>query len=227
MGHLAWKLFGQQAAGLSAFFAAYLLSGFLTWQWNLALALVLGIGAFIGYIICNSKDFLDGLWLFPILFSAASGFAVGIYFCRFDSLFFWNFPTLLLAYGISLCNALLQYPGTGVCARWQKIAAGAVAAGTLALSIACFCNWGAGLALREGAFVLLFLFILLFGEFFYVWLGGDVRHKMSLAFCAAFFVVLFVVLLVVTEGDIADGIGDAFVGGSAGEKKRKRRGRLK
>ena len=79
-----------------------------------------------------------------------------------------------------------------------------------------------------GAFFLIYLlFILLFGEFFYVWLGGDVRHKMNLAFCAAFFVVLFVVLLVVTEGDIADGIGDAFVGGSAGEKKRKRRGRLK
>lgn len=76
----------------------------------------------------------------------------------------------------------------------------------------------------EAAFVFLFLFALLTGECFYIWLGGDVRHKTNLAFCAAFFVVLFVVLLIVTEGDAADGIGDVFVGGVGdGSKTRKRR----
>lgn len=227
MGTLAWKLFGQQAAGLGAFFAAYYLSGFLPQPAVIALASVFGAGAFIGYIVCSVRNVPDGLWLFPVLFSAAAGFSAGICFCRFESRFFENWPTAAAAAGISLVNALVQFPrGRVPRGRVRTAAAGLIAAGTLALSVFCFCRWNGenALAYREAAFVFVFLFMLLLGEFFYIWLGGDVRRKTNLAFCAAFFAVLFAVLLIVTEGDAADGIGDALTGGT-GEGGEKRRGR--
>lgn len=214
MGANAWKLFGQQVAGLGSFALAYFLSGFLPQGWNIALAIVIGLGAFIGYIVCCSKDFLDGLWLFPLLFSAASGFAVGIYFCLFDCLFFGNWKTFAVAAAISLAIALVSFPDpAGRPQLWQKIAGCIIAAGALAFSVYCFTRWGDGLAWREAAFVFLFLTFLLLGECAYLCFGGDMRHKSNLAFCAAFFVVLFIVLLIVTEGDAADGIGDVFIGG--------------
>ena len=88
---------------------------------------------------------------------------------------------------------LFDDTGGGV-ALWRKIACTLVAAGTLALSVVCFCNRNGdgAFVFREAAFVFLFLFALLTGECFYIWLGGDVRHKTNLAFCAAFFIVLFV-----------------------------------
>ena len=230
MGADAWKLFGQQAAGLGCFWFAYFLSGFLPQGANIALAVIIGVGAFIGYIVCSIADFLDGLWLFPLLFSAAAGFAIGVYFCLFDSLFFGNWRTFALAAAISLAIALVVFPNfSGSPQLWQKIGGGIVAAGALALSVYCFCRWGDGLAYREAAFVFLFLTFLLLGECAYLCLGGDMRHKTNLAFCAAFFIVFFVVLLVVTEGDAADGIGDVFVDGiggtdeSAGKSKKRRR----
>ena len=217
MGADAWKLFGQQAAGLGCFWLAYFLSGFLPQGANIALAIIVGVGAFIGYIVCCAKDFLDGLWLFPLLFSAASGFAIGIYFCLFDSLFFGNWKTFSLAAAISLAIALVAFPNfSGGPQLWQKIGGGIVAAGALALSVYCFCRWGDGPAWREAAFVFLFLTFLLLGECAYLCLGGDMRHKTNLAFCAAFFIILFIVLLIVTEGDAADGIGDVFVDGGSG-----------
>ena len=217
MGADAWKLFGQQAAGLGCFGLAYFLSGFLPQGANIAFAIILGIGAFIGYIVCCAKDFLDGLWLFPLLFSAASGFAVGIYFCLSDSLFFGNWRTFAIAAALSLVIALVAFPNlAGRPQLWQKIGGCIVAAGSLALSVYCFCRWGGGLAWREAAFVFLFLTFLLLGECAYLCLGGDMRHKTNLAFCAAFFIILFIVLLIVTEGDAADGIGDVFVDGGSG-----------
>ncbi len=71
---------------------------------------------------------------------------------------------------------------------------------------------------REGAFAMLFLFIVMAGEGLYLWTGGDFRHKMNLSFCAAFFVVLFVVLLIITEGDAADAL-DGFVPEGVGKNK--------
>ena len=230
MGADAWKLFGQQAAGLGCFWGAYFLSGFLPQGANIALAIIVGVGAFIGYIVCSLVDFLDGLWFFPLLFSAASGFAVGIYFCLFDSLFFGNWKTFALAAAFSLVIALVSFPNlAGRPQLWQKIGGCIVAAVALALSLYCFCRWGDGIAWREAAFVFLFLAFLLAGECAYLCLGGDMRHKTNLAFCAAFFVVLFVVLLIVTEGDAADGVGDVFADGiagtdvSAGKSKKRRR----
>ena len=229
MGSDAWKLFGQQAAGLGCFFAAYFLSGFLSMGCNIAFAIVIGVGAFIGYIICCAADFLNGLWLFPLLFSAASGFAVGIYFCRYESLFFGNWKIFAAAVAISFVNALLVFANfAGTPMLWQKIAGCIVAAGTMALAIFFFCRWDGGLVWREAAFVFLFLSFLLLGECAYLCLGGDMRHKSNLAFCAAFFVILFIVLLVVTEGDAADGLGDAVIGGvdvSPSGRRSKRRSR--
>lgn len=228
MGADAWKLFGQQTAGLGCFYLAYFLSGYMPQGANIALAIIVGLLAFIGYIICCSKDFLDGLWLFPLLFSAASGFAAGIYFCLHESLFFGNWKTFIAAAAFSLAIALVAFmPFAEGPVLWQKIGGSLVAAGALAACVYCFCNWGGGLAYREAAIVLLFLFMLLLGECAYLWRGGDLRHKSNLAFCAAFFVVLFVVLLIVTEGDAAEGIGDVFVGGAGSEKgaKGKRKGR--
>lgn len=228
MGADAWKLFGQQAAGLGCFWLAYFLSGFLPQGADIAFAAVIGVGAFVGYIVCCAKDFLDGLWLFPLLFSAASGFAVGIYFCLFDSLFFGNWKTFALAAAVSLAVALVAFPNVAAKPQlWQKLGGCILTAGSLALSVYCFCRWGNGLAWREAAFVFLFLTFMLSGECAYLCLGGDMRHKTNLAFCAAFFVVLFVVLLVVTEGDAAEGIGDAVIGGigdtdaSAGKSKKR------
>ena len=70
-----WAVAAEQAAGVGVFFAAYFVSGYLPMGANIALSVIVGIGAFVGYLVCNHKDFLDGLWLFPLLFSAATGFA--------------------------------------------------------------------------------------------------------------------------------------------------------
>ncbi len=96
------------------------------------------------------------------------------------------------------------------------------------LSVFCFCRWNADNAFffREAAFVFLFLFFLLTGVCLYLWQGGDIRHKMNLAFCAAFFIILFIVLLIVSEGDAADGIGGSIdFGGGGGKVRKKRKGK--
>ncbi len=96
------------------------------------------------------------------------------------------------------------------------------------LSVLCFCRWNADNAFffREAAFVFLFLFFLLTGVCLYLWQGGDIRHKMNLAFCAAFFIILFIVLLIVSEGDAADGIGGSIdFGGGGGKVRKKRKGK--
>lgn len=225
-----WAVAAEQAAGVGVFFAAYFVSGYLPMGANIALSVVVGIGAFVGYLVCNHKDFLDGLWLFPLLFSAATGFAVGIYFCRFESLFFGNWKTAVTAAAIPFVFALIACFELDTewldCAR--NIVATLIAAGTIVLSVLCFCRWNADNAFffREAAFVFLFLFFLLTGVCLYLWQGGDIRHKMNLAFCAAFFIILFIVLLIVSEGDAADGIGGSIdFGGGGGKVRKKRKGK--
>lgn len=224
-----WKLFAQQCICIGIFFSVLLLSWYLPQGANIALAVVLGLGGFIGYIVCNQKEFLDGLWLFPAVFTAAAGFTAGIYFCGLESAFFGNWKLFAGAVGLVALECLIclpEFAGAGSVLA-QKIVGTAAVCSALAFSILCFCRWNAPNAVfwRQGAILFLFMFVFLLGQVAYIWQGGDVRHKMNLSFCAAFFVVLFVVLLIVTEGDAADSVGDLFAGagdGASGGKRRKK-----
>ena len=223
------KLFGQQLAGVGIFYLALFFAGLLPPAANIALTAVLGVGGMAGYILCNHKNVLDGLWLFPFVFAAAAGFGAGIYFCTVGSAYFENALWLVPAAAVALLECVVSLPAAEGRAKTVQNAAGTlVPCAALAISVWCFCNWNAEFAVfwREGAFLFLFLFALLLGQVAYLWLGGDVRHKMNLAFCAAFFVVLFVVLLVLTEGDAGDAAGDLIggaVGDTDGSPRRKRR----
>ena len=222
-------LAAEQAACTAVLFAAYFAGLYLPLWLNITLAAAAGIGALVGYLVCAAKERTDGLFLFPSLFSAGTGFAIAAYFCRLGSNFWNNYPTMAVCAGIILINALFLFCdwGRGRAFIVQNALSTLLAVATLALSVYCFCRWNAAdgaLLYREGGFVFLFLFISMLGELFYIWAGGDFRHAMNLSYCAAFFLVFVIVLIVLTDGDA----GDAFVdivptGETSGKKVKKHR----
>lgn len=217
---------GEQLFCAAVLFAAYGI-GLFFFRWlNIALAALLGAGAFIGYLFCSVKDRPDGLFFFPALFSAGAGLAIAAYFCEVGNNFFRNWPILAGAAGVIFLNAFL------LCFDWgargfvvQNVLSTLLLCGVLAASIVCFCRWNAArgaLLYREAALVGLYLFFVLAGEVLYIWFGGDYRHAMNLSYCAAFFIVFFVILLIVTEGDAGDAVADAIVPSSADTSSQKR-----
>lgn len=81
----------EQAAGMAALYAAYFVGLYFPRWLNIALAVLLGACAFIGYLICSEKEREDGLFLFPVIFSLAAGLSVAAYFCRVGN----NFSTTI------------------------------------------------------------------------------------------------------------------------------------
>ncbi|RXZ61298.1 hypothetical protein ESZ91_02620 [Candidatus Borkfalkia ceftriaxoniphila] len=213
----------EQSAGMAALYAAYFVGLYFPRWLNITLAVLLGACAFIGCLVCSEKGREDGLFLFPVIFSLAAGLSVAAYFCRVGNNFFGNYPILLFCLGAILLNGAFLFAdwGNGKAFIVQNVLSSLVGLCVLAFAVYCFCNWNASshaLMFREGAFAMLFLFIVMAGEGLYLWTGGDFRHKMNLSFCAAFFVVLFVVLLIITEGDAADAL-DGFVPEGVGKNK--------
>ena len=59
----------EQSAGMAALYAAYFVGLYFPRWLNIALAVLMGACAFIGYLICSEKEREDGLFLFPVIFS--------------------------------------------------------------------------------------------------------------------------------------------------------------
>lgn len=219
----------EQAVCLAALYAAYFAGLFLPRWAGISVAVVAGVAALVGYLVCAAKKRREGLFLFPVLFSVGAGFAIAAYFCEEGCNFWQNGWVMLSVLGAVALNCLLLFAdwGKGRGFIVQNILSSLLTAGAAAACIVCFCRWNApegALLFREAAFVWLYLCIVLLGEMYYIWFGGNFRHAMNLSFSAAFFVVFFVVLLIVTEGDAGDVLADAAAGsvGNGGKVKKHR-----